>query len=77
LFAMIGLGVFGTAIAYVVMADNAGRFSSTRASASTYLIPVVALALGVLVRDEPVALLAVVGSAVALVGAVLAGRSRR
>lgn len=77
LFAMIGLGVFGTAIAYVVMADNAGRFSSTRASASTYLIPVVALALGVLVRDEPVALLAVIGSAVALVGAVLAGRSRR
>lgn len=77
LAAMVGLGVFGTAIAYVVMADNAGRFGSTRASASTYLIPVVALALGVLVRDEPVALLAVVGSAVALAGAFLAGRARR
>lgn len=77
LFAMIGLGVFGTAIAYVMMADNAGRFGSTRASASTYLIPVVALALGVVVRDEPVALLAVVGSAVALSGAFLAGRARR
>lgn len=77
LFAMIGLGVFGTAIAYVMMADNAGRFGSTRASASTYLIPVVALALGVLVRDEPVALLAVCGSVVALAGAFVAGRARR
>ncbi len=72
--AMVGLGVLGTALAYVAMADNAGRLGSSRASASVYLIPVVSLLLGALVRNEAVAVLSVVGCAVTLVGAWLAGR---
>ncbi len=72
--AMVGLGVLGTALAYVLMADNAGRLGSSRASASVYLIPVVSLLLGAVVRDEHVAALSVVGCAVALVGAWLASR---
>jgi drug/metabolite transporter (DMT)-like permease len=76
MFAMLGLGAFGTALAYVLVADNAGRIGSTRASVTTYIIPVVALALGVVILDESVAALALVGCAVALLGAYLAGRSR-
>jgi drug/metabolite transporter (DMT)-like permease len=75
--AMIGLGSLGTALAYVLVADNAGRIGSTRASVTTYLIPVVSLFLGVVVLDEPVARIAVLGCAVALLGAWLAGRARR
>ena len=41
---------------------------------SVYLIPVVSLLLGALVRHEQVATLSIVGCAVALVGAWLAGR---
>ena len=73
--AMVGLGVLGTALAYVAMADNAGRLGSSRASASVYLIPVVSLLLGALVRNEAVAVLSVLGCAVTLVGAWMAGRS--
>jgi len=74
-FLMIGaLGVFGTALAYVVMAANAGRFGSTRASVTTYLIPVVSLALGAVILDETVEVLSVLGCAVTLWGAYLAGR---
>lgn len=74
LLALVALGVLGTAIAYVLMVNNAGRLGSSRASASVYLIPVVSLLLGALVRDERVAALSVVGCAVALIGAWLAGR---
>lgn len=74
LFAVIALGVLGTSFAYVLAATNAGRLGSTRASVTTYIIPVVSLLLGALIRDEAVAVLAVVGCAVALLGAWLAGR---
>ena len=69
------LGIFGTALAYLIMGANAGRFGSTRASSTTYLIPVVSLALGAVIRNESVAVLSVVGCAITLVGAYLAGRA--
>lgn len=72
---MLALGSLGTALAYVAMANNAGRIGSSRASASTYLIPVVSLLLGSLVRHESVAIVSVLGCAVALCGAWLASRS--
>jgi drug/metabolite transporter (DMT)-like permease len=73
-WAMVALGTLGTALAYVTMAANAGRLGSSRASASVYLLPVVSLLLGALVRHESVAVLSVFGCAVALVGAYLASR---
>ncbi len=73
-FAMVALGVFGTALAFVVMAGNAGRLGSTRASVSVYIVPVVSLLLGSLVRHEAVAELAVVGCAIAILGAYLTNR---
>jgi drug/metabolite transporter (DMT)-like permease len=75
LLAVIALGALGTALANVVMAVAAGRLGATRASGTTFLIPVVALALGVLVRDERVAPLAVAGGAVCLLGAWLLRRA--
>ncbi|MDX1999414.1 MAG: DMT family transporter [Thermoanaerobaculia bacterium] len=71
LLSLLALGVFGTGIAYVVLTTVAGRLGATRASATTFLIPGVALALGVLVRNETVAPLAILGAAVCIAGAWL------
>lgn len=75
--AMVALGVLGTALAFVAMANNAGRLGSTRASVSVYLVPVVSLLLGALVRHESVAILAIVGCGIAVLGAYLTNRARR
>ena len=73
---LLALGVLGTGMAYVVVAVAAGRMGSTRASATTFLIPAVALVLGVVVRGERVALLSVIGCAVCLAGAWLMRRAQ-
>lgn len=65
------LGAFGTGVAYVMMASNAGRFGSTRASSTTYLIPGVSIVLGVVLRGENLELVALLGSAIAVSGAYL------
>ena len=67
--ALLTLGAFGTAVAHVMTATAAGRMGATAASATTFLIPVVALALGVGVRHEHVAWLSILGAAVCLAGA--------
>lgn len=69
--AVAALGAFGTGVAYVLMAANAGRYGSTRAASSTYLIPGVALVLGVAFRGEDADVIAVAGTLVAVVGAYL------
>ena len=69
------LGVVGTGLAFWVMATLVGRVGSTRASFITYLIPVVALTLGVVFRGDDVAPLALVGVVLVLVGAGLASRA--
>ena len=69
LLSMLALGIFGTALANVAMASAAGRFGAARASGTTFLIPGVALLLGVLVRHEQVALVSVAGCLVCLTGA--------
>ncbi len=66
---ILALGMGGTAIANVLLASAAGRFGAAKASGTTFLIPFVALALGVIVRHEQVAVLSVVGSLVCLSGA--------
>jgi len=71
LASLVALGALGTAVAFVVMTIAAGRVGPTRASASTFLIPVVALLLGVVVRGDHVPVLAVAGCAVCIGGAIL------
>ena len=71
------LGVVGTGLAYLLMGTLVGRVGPTRASFITYLIPVVALVLGVVVKDDHVDAIAVVGLGVVLVGAWLTSRAGR
>lgn len=71
------IGAVGTGIAFVVMATLVGSVGSTRASMATYLIPVVAMVLGVTVRDEQIGPVAAVGVVLVVVGAYFASRAER
>lgn len=73
-FSMLALGSLGTALAQVLIARAAGKFGAATASSTNFLIPVVALGLGLVVRDEKVAAVSVVGCAVCLAGAWLISR---
>jgi drug/metabolite transporter (DMT)-like permease len=77
LAATMAVGVLGTGLAFVLMGTLSGRVGATRASFITYLIPVVALVLGVVFRSEAVAAVAVVGSALVIAGAALSSRRER
>lgn len=70
------IGAVGTGLAFVVMGTLVGRVGATRSSLITYLIPVVALGLGVAVQDDRVTAPALVGIALVVTGAVLASRQR-
>jgi drug/metabolite transporter (DMT)-like permease len=72
--AVLIVGVVGTGVAFVLMGRLVARVGSTRAAFVTYLVPVVATALGAFVLDEPVAAVDVVGMVLVLAGAVLASR---
>ena len=72
--AVVVLGAIGTGVAYLIMATLVGRIGPVRASFITYLIPVVSLALGVSIRGDDVAPLAIVGAALVIAGAVAASR---
>lgn len=76
LLSLLALGVLGTGVAYVLTVLAAGRVGATKASATAFLIPPVALLLGVLVRGEHVATVSVVGGVVCLVGAWLMRRAQ-
>jgi drug/metabolite transporter (DMT)-like permease len=74
--ALLTLGAFGTAVAQVLTATAAGRMGATTAATTSFLIPVVALALGVSVRGEHVAWLSIVGSGICLTGAWIIRQAR-
>ncbi len=68
------LGVIGTGVAFALMGALVGRVGSTRASFITYLIPVVALVLGVAFRGDEIFVSELVGVAFVIGGAILASR---
>jgi drug/metabolite transporter (DMT)-like permease len=68
---LLALGALGTGLAYAVLATAAGRLGATRASSNNFIIPVVSLLLGVLVRHERVDALSIAGAGICLVGAWL------
>ena len=74
LFATMAVGFLGTGFAFIMMGALVGRVGPTRSSFVTYLMPVVALVLGVVFRDEIISPLAVMGSSLVIIGAVLASR---
>lgn len=65
-------GVVGTGIAFALFGSLVGRVGSTRASSITYLIPVVAVVLGVVILSDEITSLAALGTALAIAGAFLA-----
>ena len=69
MLSLLALGVFGTSIANVVLTVAAGRVGAIQASGATFLMPPVALLLGVWLRHEHVAVLSIIGGAVCLAGA--------
>jgi drug/metabolite transporter (DMT)-like permease len=74
--ALAFIGAVGTGVAFVVMGTLVGRVGATRASLITYLIPVVALGLGVAVQDDQVTAAALAGIVLVIAGALLASRQR-
>ena len=74
LLAIAAVGVLGTGIAFVLMGRLVGRVGATRASIVGYLIPVVALLLGVVLRNDEVEPVAIGGVALVFVGAYLTSR---
>lgn len=72
--AMIPLGILGTGLAFVLMATLVGRVGGTRGSVAIYFVPVVAVALGVIVRGEDVEPIALAGTAFVLLGAWVTSR---
>lgn len=71
------LGIVGTGIVRALAATLAGRVGAPRMSTTTYLIPIVAIVLGVVFRDEVVQPIAIVGVGIVLVGAYVATRAVR
>ncbi len=74
LIATLAVGILGTGLAFAMMGTLTGRVGPTRSSFITFLIPVVALVLGVVFRDERVTTAAIIGSLLVIIGAFLASR---
>jgi drug/metabolite transporter (DMT)-like permease len=69
--AIVTLGVVGTGVAYVLNFRIIAELGATRASLVTYLIPVVAVAVGVVVLDEPFGWRIVAGGVLIVAGILL------
>jgi drug/metabolite transporter (DMT)-like permease len=72
--AMVPLGVLGTGVAFVLMATLVGRVGGPRGSVAIYFVPIVAIILGVVVRDDAIAPMAIAGAALVLLGAWITSR---
>jgi drug/metabolite transporter (DMT)-like permease len=72
--ALVVLGIFGTGIAYVLNYQIIASEGATVASTVTYLLPVIAIVLGVAVLNEDITLTALAGIALVLAGVALTRR---
>ena len=69
---MMVLGVLGSGLAFIAAASLGARAGPGRGSIPIYFLPVVAMLLGALVRDESIPALAMAG-----VGLVIAGLAQQ
>lgn len=74
---VVVIGALGTGLAFVIMGTLVGSVGATRASLITYLIPVVALVLGVAFKSDEVTVVAIGGVLLVIAGAALASREGR
>jgi drug/metabolite transporter (DMT)-like permease len=75
--ALVYLALLGSALTFTVYYWLLARVSATRASLISYLIPIVAVALGAVVFDEPLRGRLLAGSALVLAGVAVVTRSHR
>ncbi len=73
--AAASLGVLGTGVGFAIMGRFVSRVGPTRAAFAIYLVPVVAMILGAVFRNEPILVWSVIGVAMVIGGAVLASRT--
>lgn len=71
------LGLLGTGFAYLLYYRLLGQLGATRTSTVTYLIPVVAVTLGIVVLGEPLTLTMVLGAVVVVMGVAMVQRPAR
>ncbi len=76
LAAIVPLGCLGTGLAFVWMANLVGRVGATRGSITIYFVPVIAIIFGAVFRDESIALISLLGTALVITGAFLASRTQ-
>jgi drug/metabolite transporter (DMT)-like permease len=74
LAAVLAAGLLGTGVAFILYGTLTSRVGATRSAVVTYLVPVVALILGVAFRGEQIGALALLGVALVIAGAFLASR---
>ena len=67
----LGLTILGTVLAYVIYYALIDRTSATFVSTVTYIIPIVGLALGALVLDEPVTANLLISAVLIIAGVLL------
>lgn len=72
IFSVAWLGLFGSAFAYLAYFRLLHDWGATRTSLLAYLLPIVGIALGVLVRNESIDLRAIIGTGLILLGIALA-----
>ncbi len=75
--ALLVLGAFGTALAFLAMINLSKRVGSTRSAALTYLEAIIAFALGIAVRHERLRILEISGCVILFLGAWLVSRADR
>jgi drug/metabolite transporter (DMT)-like permease len=76
ILAVVGLGVLGTALAFVIFYRLIAEIGAGRASLVSYLAPGVALIYGAALLDEKIGWAAIVGLALILGGVAIGGRKR-
>ncbi|NIP77260.1 MAG: EamA family transporter, partial [Xanthomonadales bacterium] len=60
--ALVALGALGTGLAFAAMAALVGRVGATRGSLTIYFIPIIAIVLGVVFRNDSVTASALLGT---------------
>jgi drug/metabolite transporter (DMT)-like permease len=70
-FSVIWLGILGSGMAYLAYFRLLSRWGATRTSLVAYLLPVVGIVLGFLVRQEPIDVTLIGGTALVIAGVAL------
>ncbi len=71
IFAVVWLGLLGSGLAYLAFFRTLQRWGATRTSLVAYLLPAYGIALGALVRSEPISIATLIGTGLIIGGIAL------